>query len=358
MRFAHLVRIQDFKQPRAKRFESPRPALAGRCRNSRSELRVRGSIQEHDAWIEPLTPPSPREGRGEGDERAQLRILAARRAPELLRRSPSKIRGRRECRVMTSPMARLQQKKQAAVTTGSAGSTGIPCAMVYGLYRALPGDHRLVATVVRRTYPATLAPASERQDHTTLPSAGKLTRLVNCRVHRIPLPTSVTIAIRPSGGGGTGQKMLVICPTPQARFTATHWHDGQFAYGGHARIARRANQFAHRAVHSRTAVHLWRHVILRECGVSSTPCPLDLIADVSGILDHPHARVMTTASAEDGLSPSRVRLHPPYLLWFAVTMPDESVTRHISAASIQNAVGRPPNLATKPTAAGPTRMPA
>jgi len=31
---------------------------------------------------------------------------------------------------MASPMARLQQKKQAAVTTGSARSTGIPCAMV------------------------------------------------------------------------------------------------------------------------------------------------------------------------------------------------------------------------------------
>jgi hypothetical protein len=31
-------------------------------------------------------------------------------------------------------MARLQQKKQAAVTTGSAGSTGIPRAMAYGLY--------------------------------------------------------------------------------------------------------------------------------------------------------------------------------------------------------------------------------
>ena len=101
-------------------------------------------------------------------------------------------------------------KKQAAVTTGRAGSTGIPCAMVYGLYRALPGDHRLVATVVRRTVPATLAPASERQDHTTLPSAGKSTRLVNCRVHRIPLPTSVTIAIRPSCGGGTMWMLLLI----------------------------------------------------------------------------------------------------------------------------------------------------
>jgi hypothetical protein len=35
-------------------------------------------------------------------------------------------------------MARLQQKKQAAVTTGSAGSTGIPCAMGYGLYEFSP----------------------------------------------------------------------------------------------------------------------------------------------------------------------------------------------------------------------------
>jgi hypothetical protein len=34
-------------------------------------------------------------------------------------------------------MARLQQKKQAAVTTGSAGSTGIPRATVLTAYGAL-----------------------------------------------------------------------------------------------------------------------------------------------------------------------------------------------------------------------------
>jgi len=44
-------------------------------------------------------------------------------------------------------MARLQQNKQAAVTTGKAGATGIPCAMVYGLSRALPGVPGFVATV-------------------------------------------------------------------------------------------------------------------------------------------------------------------------------------------------------------------
>ena len=42
----------------------------------------------------------------------------------------------------------------------------------------------------------------------------------------------------------------------------------------------------------------------------------------------------------------------------AVTMRADSATRHISAASSQNAVGNPPSRATKPTPAGPTRMPA
>ena len=43
---------------------------------------------------------------------------------------PLKERGRGECRVQAAPMARLQQKKQAAVTTGSARTSGIPRAMV------------------------------------------------------------------------------------------------------------------------------------------------------------------------------------------------------------------------------------
>jgi hypothetical protein len=38
-------------------------------------------------------------------------------------------------------------------------------------------------------------------------------------------------------------------------------------------------------------------VIPRVCGVSSTPRPIDLVMDVSGILDHPHARVMTNEYA-------------------------------------------------------------
>jgi hypothetical protein len=49
--------------------------------------------------------------------------------------------------MLTAPMARLQQKKQAAVTTGTPKRSGIPCAMVYGLWRALPGVPGLIAPV-------------------------------------------------------------------------------------------------------------------------------------------------------------------------------------------------------------------
>jgi hypothetical protein len=146
---------------------------------------------------------------------------------------------------MTSPMARLQQKKQAAVTTGSAGSTGIPCAMGYALYRALPGDHRLVATVARGTDPATLAPASERQDHTTSPSAYTTFVSRAIRVHRIPASRVVTIrAYVPLHRGGMRESIVVICPTRQAPIPATDWHDGQFAHGVHPECTCRASECA------------------------------------------------------------------------------------------------------------------
>jgi hypothetical protein len=52
-------------------------------------------------------------------------------------------------------MARLQQKTQAAVTTGLAGSTGIPCAMCYGCFVLSPVSglfsHRRPAKHHRKT---------------------------------------------------------------------------------------------------------------------------------------------------------------------------------------------------------------
>jgi hypothetical protein len=83
-----------------------------------------------------------------------------------------------------------------------------------------------------RRLPANLTPASGRQDHTTSPSAPVSTKaarrswyrsrrsfseggsaslvLRRRRVHRIPHPTSVTIAIRPSYRGRDARKMMLI----------------------------------------------------------------------------------------------------------------------------------------------------
>jgi hypothetical protein len=41
--------------------------------------------------------------------------------------------GAGKCRVLAAPMARLQNKKQAAVTTGSADQPAFPARWFYGL---------------------------------------------------------------------------------------------------------------------------------------------------------------------------------------------------------------------------------
>jgi len=79
-----------------------------------------------------------------------------------------------------------------------------PAQWFSGLYRALPG-HRAFLPPSPANCSASLTPASGRQDHTTLPSAIAPLVLRHSRVHRIPLPTSVTIAKRPSDGSGTRQ---------------------------------------------------------------------------------------------------------------------------------------------------------
>jgi hypothetical protein len=73
--------------------------------------------------------------------------------------------------MQAAPMARLQQRKQAAVTTGTPQHHGIPCAMVLRLIRDLPGVPGLIATVALRNVSQSLTPASGCQDHTTSPSA-------------------------------------------------------------------------------------------------------------------------------------------------------------------------------------------
>ncbi len=147
---------------------------------------------------------------------------------------PRENRGRGECRVPAAPAAScaLCSGRSARVTTSTPESPGIPARNGFnGVCLALPGDRALLppssceygmsAPGRADMPPRDLTPASGRQDHTIWPSAttslvrvlkASLTDSKNppcdpsparrCRGHRIPHPTSVTIAIRPSCGPG------------------------------------------------------------------------------------------------------------------------------------------------------------
>ena len=106
-------------------------------------------------------------------------------------------------------MARLQQKKQAAVTTGKAGATGIPCAMVLRLIACSPrctaGVPGFVATVALGLVTPGLDPSVGRSGPHAFAVreaafVGAHMRAAHPHVHRILPPTSVTIASRPSRG--------------------------------------------------------------------------------------------------------------------------------------------------------------
>src|SRR6476660_10321971 len=98
---------------------------------------------------------------------------------------PEKIRGRRECRALNAPAASCVKKQtHELVTTVTPERPGIPRAMVYGLLRALPGDHACL-TPSPALLLAALTPALGRQNHTTWPSASARFVKRTARVHRI-----------------------------------------------------------------------------------------------------------------------------------------------------------------------------
>jgi hypothetical protein len=105
-------------------------------------------------------------------------------------------------------------KKHAAEPQVRAGTPGLPCAMVLRLIRDLPGEsglccHRCLASSRKAQH-------LHRGARTTrLHRPHHAVRLTTQRGHRIPLPTFVTIAKRPSCGCGTRGRMVVICPTAQ-----------------------------------------------------------------------------------------------------------------------------------------------
>jgi hypothetical protein len=81
------------------------------------------------------------------------------------------------------------KKAHALATTGTPLSTGIPCAMVYGLYVLSPAIG-LFCHRRSRNNPATLMPASGHQDHTPSPSATSVARLATPPRPPHPAPRS------------------------------------------------------------------------------------------------------------------------------------------------------------------------
>ena len=143
--------------------------------------------------------------------------------------APSENRGRRECWAPDAPAAACGVESTRVSHHGHTGITRhSPRSGFNGFLRALPGDRACLSpSPLRSLLLKSLTPASRRQDHTTSPSAKAFRKscsavlvpsrrssseggsaplvLRRCRVHRIPHPTSVTIAIRPSDRGGMGR---------------------------------------------------------------------------------------------------------------------------------------------------------
>ena len=136
------------------------------------------------------------------------------------------------------PRPRVQQGKHTSSKPQvSRSQPAFPARWCYGLSRALPGVRALIATVVERgvsdrradiANSRNLTPASGCRDHTPLPSAFASLVRRHQRVHRIPLPTSVTIAIRPSSGGGTGASSMISDFRKSEYFCRRDW-TGQIA---------------------------------------------------------------------------------------------------------------------------------
>jgi len=142
--------------------------------------------------------------------------FSRRDAPELCVVPPSQAtRGRRESRVRAAPAvscAKMHKKTHTSIQVQRRQS-GFPCAVGYGLFRALPGDRAfLPPSSPRSLLLKNLTPASGRQDHTASPSATTAFVICCLRVHRIP-PRVRDDRDPPLSSGETRGAKSLICPT-------------------------------------------------------------------------------------------------------------------------------------------------
>jgi len=130
----------------------------------------------------------------------KILVLAARIFARVCQANRPQIEGAQGMPDARCTRSRLCGKKHSVSNQGYTATAGIPCTMVLTGSFVLSSVTCLVATSFAEDS-ATLAPASERQDHTTSPSAKTLFVPRNAALNALrpshPAPTSVTIASAP-----------------------------------------------------------------------------------------------------------------------------------------------------------------
>jgi hypothetical protein len=127
-----------------------------------------------------------------------------------------------------SLVCNIKKAHELLVTTGSLDNAGIPCTNGLTAYSTFSPETGLIVSVVEQNS----VHSTWRQHRGVRTAWLRRTRRASFvlryrRAHRIPRPTSVTIAIRPSCGGGTARIMRVIWHCDQCGARAADWHDGQ-----------------------------------------------------------------------------------------------------------------------------------
>ena len=141
--------------------------------------RISGSIVKEPfeiaifGFAEPVIGRASRDLLAPWNDRGCTSAISRHDVPELLRRPPSKRKegaGKAGCR--PHPWSACNKNARGR-TTGTGGSSGLPCAMALRLIRDLPGDRAFLppSPARRVSVCASLAPASGRQDHTISPYA-------------------------------------------------------------------------------------------------------------------------------------------------------------------------------------------
>jgi hypothetical protein len=146
-------------------------------------------------------------------------------------------RGGGEGRVPVAPMVRVQQKSTRQNHRYEPDQPAFPAQWFYGLYVISPvtglSCHRHFAIIVAKLSASVGAPGPHdfavRKD-IARPREDRASMLC---VHRIPRPTFVTIAKRPSCECRTKERKPLIWVFRQSRRDAAHWHDGQISLRRH-----------------------------------------------------------------------------------------------------------------------------